>query len=59
MPVGLNFGLIVKKMTHCFKNEGGQEAGKCSKMVSDRGDAFLFVFFMLSSSLESISVSAS
>ncbi len=27
-----------------MKNEGGREAGKCSKMVSDRGDRCLFTF---------------
>jgi hypothetical protein len=26
------------------KNEGGREAGKCTKMVPDRGDRFLFTF---------------
>ncbi len=27
-----------------MKNEGGWEAGKCSKVVPDRGDRFLFIF---------------
>jgi hypothetical protein len=27
-----------------MKNEGGREAGKCSKMVPDRGDRCLFTF---------------
>jgi hypothetical protein len=27
-----------------MKNEGAQEAGYCSKMVSDRGDRCLFAF---------------
>ncbi len=27
-----------------MKNEGGQEAGKCSKMASDSGDRCLFTF---------------
>ncbi len=27
-----------------MKKEGGQEAGKCSKMVPDRGDRCLFTF---------------
>jgi hypothetical protein len=27
-----------------MKKEGGQEAGYCSKMVSDRGDRCLFTF---------------
>jgi hypothetical protein len=27
-----------------MKNEGGREAGYCSKMISDRGDRCLFAF---------------
>ncbi len=27
-----------------MKNEGGREAGKCSKVVPDRGDRCLFIF---------------
>jgi hypothetical protein len=27
-----------------MKNEGGREAGKCSKVVPDRGDRYLFIF---------------
>ncbi len=27
-----------------MKNEGGREAGKCSNVVSDRGDRCLFIF---------------
>jgi hypothetical protein len=27
-----------------MKKEGGREAGKCSKMVPDRGDRCLFTF---------------
>jgi hypothetical protein len=27
-----------------MKNEGGREAGKCSKVVPDRGDGCLFIF---------------
>ncbi len=27
-----------------MKNEGGRKAGKCSKMVPDRGDRCLFTF---------------
>jgi hypothetical protein len=30
-----------------MKREGGQEAGKCSKMVSDRSDRCLFFFFFV------------
>jgi hypothetical protein len=33
-----------------MKNEGGREAGKCSKVVPDRGDRCLFIFFMKPSS---------
>jgi hypothetical protein len=33
-----------------MKNYVGREAGKCSKMVSERGDRSLFVFLILSSS---------
>jgi hypothetical protein len=29
-----------------MKNEGGREAGKCSKMVPDRGDRCLFTFLL-------------
>jgi hypothetical protein len=28
-----------------MKNEGGREAGYCSKMVPDRGDRCLFAFY--------------
>ncbi len=28
-----------------MKNEGGREAGKCSKVVPDRGDRCLFIFY--------------
>jgi hypothetical protein len=27
-----------------MKNEGGRKAGKCSKVVPDRGDGCLFIF---------------
>ena len=33
-----------------MKNEGGREAHKCSKVVPDRGDRCLFIFFMKQSS---------
>ncbi len=28
-----------------MKNEGGREAGECSKVVPDRGDRCLFIFY--------------
>jgi hypothetical protein len=40
-----------------MKNKGGQEAGYCSKMVSDRGDRCVYFFMLPSSVLEHISVS--
>jgi hypothetical protein len=39
-----------------MKNEGGREAGKCSKKVSNRGSVCLY--FLALSSIQSISVSA-
>jgi hypothetical protein len=30
-----------------MKNEGSRETGKCSKMVSDRGDRCLFTFLSI------------
>jgi hypothetical protein len=30
-----------------MKTEGGQEAGKCFKRVSDRGDPFQFFFVII------------
>jgi hypothetical protein len=41
-----------------MKNLGGREAGKCLKVVLDRGDRCLFIFFIEPSSfLQRISVS--
>jgi len=37
-----------------MKNEGGRKAGKCSKMVSDRGDRYLFVFKICQSPIFSV-----
>jgi hypothetical protein len=42
-----------------MKNEGGREAGKCSKVVPDRGDRCLLIFMKPSSFLQHISVSYS
>ncbi len=40
-----------------MKNEGGREAGKCSKVVPDRGDLMSVFFMKPLSFLQRISVS--